>query len=159
MPPQRFAEAVRAEGVACGYQYIEAIFFSARPAPEAHLRHLGVPFSLQDGAHAVRYEPGECPNCEAALDEMLTVPLHESWARPSLGTSRPRLRKSVRTPPAWRTFSSTDELDERTQRTMPRRFHRWTASSVSSAPPPGPVVTRRGLLLLWTEDVASGPCW
>ncbi|HEX2326291.1 MAG TPA: cellulase family glycosylhydrolase [Chloroflexota bacterium] len=40
---------------------------------------------------------------------------------------------------------------------MRRRFHRWTASSRRpSAPPPGPVVTRRGLLLLWTGTVASG---
>ena len=32
----------------------------------------------------MRYEPGECPNCEAALDEMLTVPLHESWGEAEL---------------------------------------------------------------------------
>ena len=114
------------------------------------------PFSLQDGAHAVRYEPGECPNCEAPWTRCSPSPCTSPGARPSLGTSRPRLRKSVRTP-AWRTFSSTDELDERTQRTMPRRFHRWTASSRRPSPrPPGPVVTRRGLLLLWTRTVASG---
>jgi hypothetical protein len=27
----------------------------------------------------VRYVEGECPNCEAALDERLTAPLHETW--------------------------------------------------------------------------------
>lgn len=27
----------------------------------------------------MRYAEGECPNCEAALNEMLTVPLHENW--------------------------------------------------------------------------------
>ena len=42
------------------------------------------PFSLQDPAHAVRYEEGKCPNCEAALNEMLTVPLHESWGESEL---------------------------------------------------------------------------
>lgn len=80
VPPRRFAEAVRAEGVACGYQYIgKPIFLYEALRRKRIYGTSDYPFSLQDPAHAVRYEEGECPNCEAALDEMLTVPLHESW--------------------------------------------------------------------------------
>jgi dTDP-4-amino-4,6-dideoxygalactose transaminase len=42
------------------------------------------PFELQDAAHAVHYEEGACPNCEAALDEMLVVPLHELYEEADL---------------------------------------------------------------------------
>jgi perosamine synthetase len=85
VPPQRFAEAVRAEGVACGYQYIgKPIFLYEALRRKRIYGTSDYPFSMQDGAHAVRYEPGECPNCEAALDEMLTVPLHESWGEAEL---------------------------------------------------------------------------
>ncbi len=85
VPPQRFAEAVRAEGVACGYQYIgKPIFLYEALRRKRIYGTSDYPFSVQDGAHAVRYEPGECPNCEAALDEMLTVPLHESWGEAEL---------------------------------------------------------------------------
>ena len=83
--PQRFAEAVRAEGVSCGYQYIGKPIFLYEALRRKRIYGTSTyPFSLQDPAHAVRYEEGECPNCEAALDEMLTVPLHESWGEPEL---------------------------------------------------------------------------
>jgi dTDP-4-amino-4,6-dideoxygalactose transaminase len=85
VPPQRFAEAVRAEGVSCGYQYIgKPIFLYEALRRKRIYGSSTYPFSLQDPAQAVRYEVGECPNCEAALDEMLTVPLHESWGEREL---------------------------------------------------------------------------
>src|ERR671932_1105057 len=85
IPAKTFAEAVRAEGVSCGYQYIgKPIFLYEALRRQRIYGTSDFPFSLQDPAHAVRYEEGECPNCEAALDEMLTVPLHESWGEPEL---------------------------------------------------------------------------
>jgi dTDP-4-amino-4,6-dideoxygalactose transaminase len=80
VPAARFAEAVRFEGISCGYQYIGKPIFLYEALRRKRIYGTSTyPFSLQDPAQAVRYEPGECPNCEAALDEMLTVPLHESW--------------------------------------------------------------------------------
>jgi dTDP-4-amino-4,6-dideoxygalactose transaminase len=85
VPAQRFAEAVRAEGISCGYQYIgKPIFLYEALRRKRIYGTSDYPFSLQDPAHAVRYEEGECPNCEAALNEMLTVPLHESWGEAEL---------------------------------------------------------------------------
>ena len=82
---QKFAEAVRAEGIACSYQYIGKPIFLYEALRRKHIYGTSdYPFSLQDPARAVRYEEGECPNCEAALDEMLTVPLHESWGEREL---------------------------------------------------------------------------
>jgi dTDP-4-amino-4,6-dideoxygalactose transaminase len=85
VPPQKFAEAVRAEGVACGYQYIgKPIFLYEALRRKRIYGTSDYPFSLQDPQHAVRYEEGECPNCEAALNEMLTVPLHEGFGEQEL---------------------------------------------------------------------------
>ena len=79
--PRKFAEAVRAEGVACGYQYIgKPIFLYEALRRKRIYGTSDYPFSLQDPAASVRYEEGECPNTELALNEMLTVPLHESWS-------------------------------------------------------------------------------
>jgi dTDP-4-amino-4,6-dideoxygalactose transaminase len=85
VPAQRLAEAVRAEGISCGYQYIGKPIFLYEALRQKRIYGTSdYPFSLQDPAHAVRYEEGECPNCEAALNEMLTVPLHESWGEAEL---------------------------------------------------------------------------
>jgi perosamine synthetase len=85
VPAARFAEAVRAEGVACGYQYIGKPIFLYEALRRKRIYGTSeYPFSLQDAAGAVRYEEGECPTCEAVLDEMLTVPLHESWGEAEL---------------------------------------------------------------------------
>jgi dTDP-4-amino-4,6-dideoxygalactose transaminase len=84
-PAPRFAQAVRAEGIACGYQYIgKPIFLYEALRRKRIYGTSDYPFSLQDPAHAVLYEEGECPNCELALNEMLTVPLHETWGEPEL---------------------------------------------------------------------------
>jgi dTDP-4-amino-4,6-dideoxygalactose transaminase len=83
--PRRLAEALRAEGIACGYQYIgKPIFLYEAVRRKQIYGTSDFPFSLQDPAHAVRYEAGECPNCETALDEMLTVPLHECFGEDDL---------------------------------------------------------------------------
>ena len=83
--PRRFAEAIRAEGIPCSYQYIgKPIFLYEALRRKRIYGTSDYPFSLQDPAHAVRYEEGECPNCEAALNEMLTVPLHENFGEPEL---------------------------------------------------------------------------
>jgi len=80
LPPALLARAVRAEGIGCSYQYIgKPIFLYEALRQKRIYGNSTFPFSLQDPAHAVRYEPGECPNCEAALNEMLTVPLHEDF--------------------------------------------------------------------------------
>jgi perosamine synthetase len=85
VPAQRFAEAIRAEGISCGYQYIGKPLFLYEALRRKRVYGTSdFPFSLQDPAHAVRYEEGECPNCEAALDEMLTVPLRETWGEREL---------------------------------------------------------------------------
>ncbi|MGH2371816.1 MAG: DegT/DnrJ/EryC1/StrS family aminotransferase, partial [Chloroflexota bacterium] len=83
--PGKLAEAVRAEGIACSYRYIgKPIFLYESLRRKRIYGTSAFPFSLQDPAHAVRYEEGECPNCEAALNEMLTVPLHEHFGEPEL---------------------------------------------------------------------------
>jgi perosamine synthetase len=85
VPAPRFAEAVRAEGIACGYQYIGRPIFLYEALRRKRIYGTSAyPFSLQDPAHAVRYEPGECPVCESVLDELLTVPLHETWGEAEL---------------------------------------------------------------------------
>jgi dTDP-4-amino-4,6-dideoxygalactose transaminase len=85
VPPGRFAEAVRAEGIACGHRYIgRPIFLYEALRRKRVYGTSNFPFSLQAPAHAVRYEEGECPNCEAALDELLIVPLHEAWGEAEL---------------------------------------------------------------------------
>lgn len=85
VPTEQFAAAVRAEGISCGYQYIgKPIFLYESLRRKRIYGTSNYPFSLQDPAHAVRYEPGECPTCELALDEMLTVPLHEEFTEADL---------------------------------------------------------------------------
>ena len=69
------------------------------PPPERIFGTSNYPWSLQDPAHAVRYEEGECPNAERALSQMLTLPMHEaSLGEAELRDVAVRLRKSVRTP-------------------------------------------------------------
>ncbi len=78
--PATFARAVSAEGVSCGYQYIgKPIFMYEAVRRKRIYGSSDYPFCLQDPAHAVRYEDGECPVCETALNEMLTIPLHENF--------------------------------------------------------------------------------
>jgi perosamine synthetase len=78
--PELIAKALRAEGIACSYRYIgKPIFLYEALRRKRIYGHSSFPFDLQDPAHAVRYDEGECPNCERALNEMLTVPLHEAF--------------------------------------------------------------------------------
>ncbi|MER3404893.1 MAG: hypothetical protein C4289_06785 [Chloroflexota bacterium] len=78
--PELIAKALRAEGIACSYRYIgKPIFLYEALRRKRIYGHSSFPFDLQDPAQAVRYEEGECPNCERALNEMLTVPLHEAF--------------------------------------------------------------------------------
>lgn len=80
MSPRRFADCMRAEGVPCGVHYIGKPIFlydSLRTKQVYGTSHY--PWSLQDPAHAVRYEEGECPNTELVLNEMITIPLHEKY--------------------------------------------------------------------------------
>jgi perosamine synthetase len=80
LSPRRFAECLRAEGIPCGVHYIGKPIFlyeSLRRKQVYGTSHY--PWSLQDPTRAVRYEEGECPNTERALNEMITLPLHESF--------------------------------------------------------------------------------
>jgi dTDP-4-amino-4,6-dideoxygalactose transaminase len=77
---KRFADCMRAEGIPCGVHYIGKPIFlyeSLRGKQVYGTSHY--PWSLQDPAHAVRYEEGECPNAERVLSEMITIPLHEKY--------------------------------------------------------------------------------
>lgn len=77
---RRFAECLRAEGIPCGANYIgKPIFLYESIRSKQVFGTSTYPWSLQDPAHAVRYEEGECPNTERALNEMLTLPMHESF--------------------------------------------------------------------------------
>jgi dTDP-4-amino-4,6-dideoxygalactose transaminase len=79
--PRRFAECMRREGVPCGVHYIgKPIFLQESLRPKRVYGTSHYPWSLQDPAHAVRYEEGECPNTERALNEMITIPLHEKYS-------------------------------------------------------------------------------
>jgi perosamine synthetase len=83
--PRRFSECMRAEGIPCGGHYIGKPIFlyeSLRPKQVYGTSHY--PWSLQDPAHVVRYEEGECPNTERVLNEMITIPLHEKWSEQDL---------------------------------------------------------------------------
>lgn len=85
LPAARFAQAVRAEGIACGYQYIgKPIFMYEAVRRQQVYGTSDYPFSLQPPDQRVRYEAGECPVCEAALNEMLTIPLHECYGEQDL---------------------------------------------------------------------------
>ncbi|MBI2301314.1 MAG: DegT/DnrJ/EryC1/StrS family aminotransferase [Armatimonadetes bacterium] len=76
----KFAQALSAEGIGCGWQYIgKPIFMYEAVRRKRVYGESDFPFSLQDPAHAVRYEEGECPVCEQALDEMITIGLHEDY--------------------------------------------------------------------------------
>jgi dTDP-4-amino-4,6-dideoxygalactose transaminase len=80
LSPRRFADCMRAEGIPCGVHYIGKPIFlydSLRGKQVYGTSHY--PWSLQDPATAVRYEAGECPNTERALNEMITIPLHEAY--------------------------------------------------------------------------------
>lgn len=80
VPPEQVTKAVRAEGISCSYRYIGRPIFLYEALRRKRIYGTSAfPFDLQDPARAVRYEEGECPNCETALDEMLTVPLHEAF--------------------------------------------------------------------------------
>ena len=80
MSPRRFAECVAAEGVPCGVHYIgKPIFLYDSLRTKQVYGNSHFPWSLQDPAHAVRYEEGECPNTEKVLSEMITLPLHEKF--------------------------------------------------------------------------------
>ena len=87
---------MRAEGVACGYQYIGKPIFLYEALRRKRIYGTSeYPYSLQDASSAVRYEEGECPTCEAVLDEMLTVPLHrELGGGGAAGHRGPALRES-----------------------------------------------------------------
>jgi len=81
VPAKRLSQAINAEGVACGYGYIGKPIFLYESLREKRVYGTGTfPFSLQDPAHAVRYEAGECPVTEQILSEMLTLPLHEVYS-------------------------------------------------------------------------------
>lgn len=80
LSPKRFAECMRAEGVPCGVHYIgKPIFLYDSIRTKQVYGTSNYPWSLQDPATAVRYEPGECPNTERVLNEMITIPLHEKY--------------------------------------------------------------------------------
>jgi len=78
--PRRFAEAMRAEGIPTGAHYIgRPIFLYESIRRKQVYGRSHYPWDLQDPAHAVRYEEGECPNCERVLAEMVTLPIHEKF--------------------------------------------------------------------------------
>ncbi|MBM3459448.1 MAG: DegT/DnrJ/EryC1/StrS family aminotransferase, partial [Armatimonadetes bacterium] len=69
MSPRRFADCMRAEGVGCGVHYIgKPIFLYESIRTKQVYGTSNYPWSLQDPAQAVRYEEGECPNTERALN-------------------------------------------------------------------------------------------
>lgn len=81
MSPSRFAECMKAEGVSCGVHYIgKPIFLYDSLRGKQVYGTSNFPWSLQDPAHAVRYEEGECPNAERVLSQMLTIPLDERYS-------------------------------------------------------------------------------
>jgi perosamine synthetase len=80
MAPRRFAECMKAEGIPCGVHYIgKPIFLYESLRGKQVYGTSNYPWSLQEPAYAVRYEEGECPNAERALNEMITIPLHEAY--------------------------------------------------------------------------------
>jgi len=77
---KRFQECMSAEGIPCGVHYIgKPIFLYDSFREQRVFGNSHHPWNLQDPAHAVRYEPGECPNCERVLNEMITIPMHEKY--------------------------------------------------------------------------------
>jgi dTDP-4-amino-4,6-dideoxygalactose transaminase len=79
--PRRFAECLRAEGIPCGVHYIgKPIFLYESLRRKQVYGSSRYPWSLQEPEAAVHYEQGECPNAERALNEMITIPLHEAYS-------------------------------------------------------------------------------
>ena len=102
VPAERFAQALRAEGIACGYQYIgKPIFLYEALRRKQVYGTSHHPFDLQDAEHAVRYEEGACAQAEAALNEMLVVPLHEIYSEADLNDIATAFHKVSKAPRGW----------------------------------------------------------
>ncbi len=79
VPAPKVAEALRAEGVACGYQYIgKPIFMYEAIRRQQVYGTSNYPFTLRDG-EPLRYDEEYCPGCVQALDEMVVIPIHELY--------------------------------------------------------------------------------
>jgi len=79
VPASRIAEAVRAEGIPCGYQYIGKPIFMYEAIRRKRVYGTSTfPFSLQSPENVQVFDEGACPNCERFLDELLNIPIHEN---------------------------------------------------------------------------------
>mgnify|MGYP005665531161 CR=1 FL=1 len=77
---ERFAEAVRAEGAPCSAGYIGKPIFlyeALRRQQVYGTSHCPFDCPKYGSGHIIRYEEGECPNTERALNEMVTIPISE----------------------------------------------------------------------------------
>jgi perosamine synthetase len=80
MTKERFAEAVRAEGLPCSAGYIGKPIFLYEALRQQRIygtSHCPFDCPKYGSAHVIRYEEGVCPETERALDEMVTVPISE----------------------------------------------------------------------------------
>lgn len=73
------AEAIAKEGIPCGAHYIgKPIFLYDLLRSKRIYGTSDYPFCLQPADRAVRYEPGETPETERILDDLILVPINEN---------------------------------------------------------------------------------
>jgi perosamine synthetase len=80
VPAAEFAAALSAEGIPASAGYIgKPIFLYDIIRGKQVYGASYFPWSLQPPGHEVRYELGECPQCEQALSEMVVLPCNERF--------------------------------------------------------------------------------
>jgi dTDP-4-amino-4,6-dideoxygalactose transaminase len=93
--PDRFAEALRAEGIPAGARYIvDPIYICMAALGEKKtFGTSGHPFDGCHGASPVEYTRGLCPRAEAALDHMVGMTLHEHLSENDIRDMGTAIRK------------------------------------------------------------------
>ena len=85
VPAQRFAEAVRAEGVACGYQYIgKPIFLYEALRRKRIYGTSDYPFSVQDGSTPCATSRGSAPTARRPWTRCSPSPCTRAWGEAEL---------------------------------------------------------------------------
>ena len=93
-PSRDFAQAVRAEGIPCGVGYIGIpIYLTDALRNRITYGTSSCPYTCPRASRDVRYYEGLCPNAEAALKRMLTVPINEHYTERDVEDIAEAIRK------------------------------------------------------------------
>lgn len=77
-PTKSLCEAIHAEGIPCGYQYIGKPLFMYDALRRKQIYGASnFPFSLQNPKCVQQFVDGQCPNCEKHLNQLISIAVHE----------------------------------------------------------------------------------